>query len=126
MMLLGDLLSRFADEAIAAETILRVGDLATIAAMQKTADELGLTLGAYASQAVRFYTDSASDEEWTTLIGLMTRAEDPGAVCLKRAFAYGMRAQEEKRSGSCSNGSTSSFDPRSGDDPLSAHAAQFG
>lgn len=94
-MLLGDLLSRFDDEAIAAETILRVGDLATIAAMRQSADAVGLTLGAYASQAVRFYTDSASDEEWATLIGLMTRAEDPGAVCLKRAFAYGMHPQAE-------------------------------
>src|SRR6266545_4575548 len=89
-MLLGDLLREFDDEAVAAETILRVGDLATIAAMKRSAEELGLTLGAYASQAVRLYTETASDEEWTTLIGLMTRAEDPGAVCLKRAFARGL------------------------------------
>ena len=86
-MLLGDLLNRFDDEAVAAETILRVGDLAMIAAMTRNAEALGLTLGAYASQAVRQYADSASDEEWTTLIGQMGRSQDPGAVCLKRAFA---------------------------------------
>ena len=62
-MLLGDLLNRFDDEAVAAETILRVGDLAMIAAMTRNAEALGLTLGAYASQAVRQYADSASDEE---------------------------------------------------------------
>lgn len=86
-MLLGDLISRFDDEAVAAETILRVGDLALIAAMRHDAETLGLTLGAYASATVRRYADTASDEEWTTLIGQMGRAEDPGAVCLRRAFA---------------------------------------
>ena len=86
-MLLGDLLSRFDDEAVAAETILRVGDLAMVAAMTRNAEALGITLGAYASQAVRQYADGASDEEWTTLIGQMGRSEDPGAVCLKRAFS---------------------------------------
>ncbi len=91
-MLLGDLLSRFDDEAIAAETILRVGDLALIAAMRQEAEALGLTLGAYASATVRRYADSASDEEWTTLIGQMGRSQDPGAVCLKRAFAQAMRS----------------------------------
>ena len=47
---------------------------------------LGELCGSYASMAVRRYADSASDE-WTTLIGQMGRAEDPGAICLKRAFA---------------------------------------
>jgi len=86
-MLLGDLLGSFDDETVAAETILRVGDLALIAAMRRQADALGLSLGSYASMLVRRYADSASDEEWTTLIGQMGRAEDPGAICLKRAFA---------------------------------------
>ena len=90
-MLLGDLLNQFEDEGVAAETIMRVGDLAMIAAMQKNAEALGLTLGAYASLAVRHYADGASDEEWTTLIGQMGRTDDPGAVCLKRAFAHVMQ-----------------------------------
>ncbi len=90
-MLLGDLLNSFDDEAVAAETILRVGDLALVAAMRRQADALGLSLGAYASLALRRYADSASDEEWTTLIGQMGRSQDPGAVCLKRAFAHATR-----------------------------------
>ena len=85
-MLLGDLLNRFEDEGVAAETILRIGDLAMITTMTRNAQELGLSLGAYASQAVRQYADGASDEEWTTLIGQMGRSDDPGAVYLKRAF----------------------------------------
>jgi len=90
-MLLGDLLNAFDDETVATETILRVGDLALIASMRTEADALGLSLGAYAVATVRRYADSASDEEWTTLIGQMGRADDPGAVCLKRAFAHATR-----------------------------------
>jgi hypothetical protein len=86
-MLLGDLLSRFDDEAVAAETLLRIGDLALINSMTRDAEALGLSLGTYAASAVRQYADNASDEEWTTLMGQMGRAEDPGAVYLKRAFA---------------------------------------
>jgi hypothetical protein len=91
-MLLGDLLNAFDDEAVAAETILRVGDLALIAAMRKEAETRGLSLGAFAAATVRHYADGASDEEWTTLIGQMGRAEDPGAVYLKRAFTQAMQA----------------------------------
>jgi hypothetical protein len=86
-MLLGDLLNRFDDEGVAAETILRIGDLAMITTMTRNAEALGLSLGAYASQAVRQYADGASNEEWTTLIGQMGRSDDPGAVYLKRAFS---------------------------------------
>jgi hypothetical protein len=86
-MLLGDLLNQFEDEGVAAETILRVGDIAMIAAMTRGAEAAGLSLGAYAAATVRQYADGASDEEWTTLMGQMGRADDPGAVCLKRAFA---------------------------------------
>ena len=66
--------------------LLRIGDLAMITTMTRNAQDLGLSLGAYASQAVRQYADGASDEEWTTLIGQMGRSDYPGAVYLKRAF----------------------------------------
>ena len=56
--------------------------------MTRNAEALGLSLGVYAAASrLRQYADNASDEEWTTLIGQMRREEDPGAVCLKRAFA---------------------------------------
>ena len=40
-MLLGDPLNQFEDEGVAAETILRVGDLAMIAAMTRGAEAAG-------------------------------------------------------------------------------------
>jgi len=86
-MLLGELLDRLEDEAIAAETILHVGDLALIAQMRDKAAAADLSLGAYTSHVARAYADTASDDEWLTLIAQMGRADNPGAVYLARAFA---------------------------------------
>jgi hypothetical protein len=87
-MLLGDLIAELEDEAVAAETIVRVGDLGLVAAMTSRAAEAGLPLGRYATWAVRHYADTAPDDEWVQLMGALGRADDPGAVCLQRAFAY--------------------------------------
>ena len=100
-MLLGDVLARFEDETWAVETIVGLGDLALIARLRDEAEAEGQTLGGFAASAVRRYADSASDEEWITLMGALGRAQDPGAVCMKRAFAYvlehGAAAQRKHR-----------------------------
>ncbi len=87
-MLLGDVIAGLEDEAVAAETVLRLGDLGLLAALQRQADESGVALGAYAAWSVRVYADNAPADEWTTLLGVMGRAEDPGAAYLQRAFSY--------------------------------------
>jgi hypothetical protein len=87
-MLLGDVLARFEDEAVAAETILGLGDLALIARLRERAEAVGQSLGKYAASTMRCYAASAPDEEWITLMGALGRAQDPGAVCMMRAFAF--------------------------------------
>ena len=87
-MLLGDILARFDDEGTAAETILRLDDLALVARLTEAAEAQGRSLGEFAASAVRLYATHASDEEWITLMGALGRAADPGAVCMKRAFAF--------------------------------------
>jgi hypothetical protein len=87
-MLLGDILARFDDEGVAAETIMRLDDLPLIARLTEEADAQGCSLGEFAASSVRLYAARASDEEWITLMGALGRAADPGAVCLKRAFAF--------------------------------------
>jgi hypothetical protein len=93
-LLLGDVIARLTDETVAAEAILGLGDLGLLAEMQARADENGVALGAYAAWAVRVYADSASSEEWTTLIGAISRSDDPGVTCLGRAFAYVLAAED--------------------------------
>jgi hypothetical protein len=95
-MLLGDLLMRFTDESVAAETILKLGDLTLLASVRGEAEARGLEVGVFAAGAVRQYAAQASDEEWVTLIGAMNRDPDPGIVCFKRALAHALT--EEDRS----------------------------
>ncbi len=92
-MVLGDILARLTDETTAVETILGAGDLTLLAAVKEQAATDGLDLGACVVQAVQRYTNEANDEEWVTLIGLMNRTADPGAICLKRAFEHALRAE---------------------------------
>jgi hypothetical protein len=87
-MLLGDLLASFEVDAVAAETALRLGDIAMLNRMRQQAEANGITLGEYAQSAVRRFANGATDEEWVSLLGAMGRTDDPGAVCLQRAFAY--------------------------------------
>jgi hypothetical protein len=87
-MLLGDLLSRFDDETIAREAVLGLGDLAMIARVREAADASDVAFGTFAAGAVRRYAAEASDEEWTTLMGVLARVPDPGSACLRRALAY--------------------------------------
>jgi hypothetical protein len=91
-MLLGDLLSKLSDETAATEAILSVNDLPMLAAMRRQAAADGLDLPAYVAGAVRRYASEATDEEWITLMGLLNRAPDPGAVCLKRAFEHALHS----------------------------------
>ena len=86
--MLGDILARLTDETTAVETILGAGDLALLTVVKERATVEGLDLAACVTQTLQRYTHEASDEEWVTLIGLMNRADDPGAICLKRAFAF--------------------------------------
>jgi len=86
--MLGDLLSRFTNDAIATEAILRLGDVALLAALRERADADGLALGDLAALAVQRYAQEASDEEWVTLMGTMQRSEDPGLTYLTRALRH--------------------------------------
>jgi hypothetical protein len=91
-MVLGDILASLTDETAAIETILGAGDLTLLAAVKEQAATDGLALGACVVQTVQRYTNEANDEEWVTVIGLMNRTDDPGTICLKRAFEHALRA----------------------------------
>jgi hypothetical protein len=43
--------------------------------------------GEYVIRSVGRFVQSASDEEWLTLVGLMSRAGDPGQVFLRRVLS---------------------------------------
>jgi hypothetical protein len=86
--MLGDLLARLTDETAAVETLLQLGDLTFLETARAKAAAAEIDLASYVTQTVQRYAATASDEEWVTLMGLLNRSPDPGAICLKRAFAY--------------------------------------
>ena len=90
--MLGDILARLSDETAAIETILGAGDLTLLAAAKERAAAEGLDLAACVTQTVQRYTHEATDEEWVTLIGMMNRAQNPGATCIKRAFEHALHS----------------------------------
>ena len=93
-MLLSDVIGRLQDEAIATEALARLEDVALLAATTARAADAGVSLGGYATWAVRHYADTAPPEEWTQLLGALGRSADPGAVFLKRAFAHALASPE--------------------------------
>jgi phosphoglycerate dehydrogenase-like enzyme len=86
-MLLGDVIVSFEDPACAGEALLALDDLALTAAIAAAADEEEMTAGEFAMQSVEAFVDGASDERWLTLIGLMSRADNPGQVFLRRILS---------------------------------------
>ena len=81
-MLLGDLINRFQDEAVASETLLSLGDLALIARLVARATESNMSAGELAAEAVGRFVKAASDDQWLTLLGRMSRVNDPGRAFL--------------------------------------------
>ena len=86
-MLLGDVIARFEDEAFANETLFALDDLSLTARVVALAAETNVSAGELAMQSVGQFVNGASDEEWLTLIGLMSRADNPGQVFLRRALS---------------------------------------
>lgn len=85
-MLLSDILAKFSNEAGITEFLLWHGDISLVTRLRKLAEAEGETLGEFASGAVQRYANDASDEEWVTLLGLISRTDDPAIVCLQRAL----------------------------------------
>jgi hypothetical protein len=86
-MLLGDVIAKFEDEAFVSETLLALDDLALTARVVSIAAESNLSAGEFATQSVGRFVNGASDEEWLTLVGLMSRADNPGQVFLRRVLS---------------------------------------
>jgi len=87
-MLLGDLIARFDDEVVAAETLLALEDLSLTSRVREASERQGVTSGEFASMAVRMFADTASDEEWITAIGQMARSPEPGLELLRRSLIW--------------------------------------
>jgi hypothetical protein len=94
-MLLSDIIAALDDEVFATETLIGLGDLPLLSRVKTRAAQDGLTLGEFATQAVRIFSGRASDDEWVSLIGVMGQSDAPGQLCLKRMIEFTLRPREE-------------------------------
>src|SRR6516225_9009256 len=90
-MMIGDLIQRFDDEAIAAETLASLGDVALLADIAAAAAEQNVTLGEFATMSVERFVVGANDEDWLRMFTSVTRASDPGAAFLHHILSDAVR-----------------------------------
>ena len=92
-MLLGDVIASFQDPVLADEALLALDDLVLAARIAAAAAEEDITPGEFAMQSIGHFVNRADDEEWLTLIGQMSRTDNPGQVFLRRILANSLAAR---------------------------------
>src|SRR5262249_37838331 len=80
---LGKLITSLDDPQVVVKLMAAVGDPDLLARLMGAAEASGRSPAEIVASAVRQFADTASDDLWTQLIGLMNRAEDPGIAALK-------------------------------------------
>jgi hypothetical protein len=97
-MLLGDVIAKFEDEAFVNETLLSLNNLALAAQVVAAAANNNISPGEFAMQSIGQFVNAASDEEWLTLTGLMSRTGNPGQVFLQRVLSNALPDPQKYRS----------------------------
>jgi hypothetical protein len=95
--MLGRLIQSLDDPKVALGLVAALDDPPLLERLSRRAAASGQTETAMVASAVRSFVDTASDDLWTQLIGIMGRAEDPGLAAmhaiLLKAFPAGEEAQ---------------------------------
>jgi hypothetical protein len=82
-MLLGEIIARFGDEAMANDMLLALEDERILAAARDAAAAEELSLDAWARASVTRFTTFANDEQWFSLLTACQNASDPGSAALQ-------------------------------------------
>lgn len=94
-MLLGDLLQRLASPDCAAAAFAHLGDAALQAELDAAASRAGMPAGELVARAVEAFAATASDDDWVSLLGALSRASDPAEECLRRMIRFGLGCPRE-------------------------------
>jgi hypothetical protein len=81
--MLGDLISSLDEPEVALGLLARFDDPALLGRLSAVAESAGQSPSEIVSSAVRSFIDTAPDDLWTQLIGIMSRAEDPGLAAMR-------------------------------------------
>jgi hypothetical protein len=96
--MLGNLIVSLDDPKVATDLLAALDEPALLRRLAAAAEESGRPPGDIVASAVRNFMETAPDDLWTQLIGIMNRAEDPGLTAmraiLEKALPQSPSAQE--------------------------------
>jgi hypothetical protein len=87
VMLIGELISRFDDEAAAANAVCDLDDSALVARVSKAAEEVELTRGEFVSSSMRYFITHASETDWVAVFGKLSASQNPGQTFLHHVLS---------------------------------------
>ena len=81
--MLGSLVASLDDPIVAMNLAAALDEPALFARLAAVADAAGLLPADLMASAVRNFLETAANDHWVQLIGIMNRAEDPGLAALR-------------------------------------------
>lgn len=81
--MLGRLIASLDDPQVVAALVTRLEDPALHSRLAAAAEAAGQEQSEIVAASVRGFIDTASDDYWTQLIGIMSRAADPGLAAIR-------------------------------------------
>lgn len=81
--MLGDIIASLEDPKAAMAVVAAFDEPALLTRLAAAADAAGRSPADIVGSAVRNFLDTASDDLWSQLIGLMNRAQDPGLAAMR-------------------------------------------
>ncbi|MDX8528294.1 hypothetical protein RFM68_27840 [Mesorhizobium sp. MSK_1335] len=93
--MLGNLIASLDDPDAAMAIVAAIDAPALVARLAAAADQSGRSPADVVGSAVRNFIDTASDDLWTQLIGLMNRAQDPGLAAMRAILEKALPAAGE-------------------------------
>jgi hypothetical protein len=81
--MLGRLIDSLDDPKVALGLVAALEQPSLSARLASAADAAGRPAADIAASAVRGFLDSASDDHWLQLVGIMSRARDPGLAAVR-------------------------------------------
>ena len=95
-MVLGEILERLGDEALAAGTLVALEDLNLMVRVEAAGRPFGEGIGEYAAGASRRFAQLATDDDWLALMTALERADDAGTACLKHMLEWSLRHEDDE------------------------------
>ena len=90
--MLGKLIDSLDNPAVTLKLVAALGDPALEERLATAADAVGRPVADIVATTVRSFLNTASDDHWVQLVGIINRAEDPGLAALRAILSSALAA----------------------------------